>query len=128
MILVVIVVTDIYVCMISCAHNVAAKGKYVAIISTTVETNEPEKELKPALDLLEPIEQKFVSTSDLYAPTDMGTDSQVSTPHSLETRWEMQANGYFLLTWDTAWIMALNLLQVRFESCKKEAVQDLEKI
>lgn len=51
---------DIYVCMISYAHNVAAQGKYIAIVSTTVETNDPEKEIKPALDLLEPIEQKYV--------------------------------------------------------------------
>lgn len=50
--------TDIYVCMISSAHNVAAQGKYIAIASTTVETADPEKEIKPALDLLEPIEQK----------------------------------------------------------------------
>lgn len=49
---------DIYVCMISSAHNVAAQGKYIAIVSTTVETKEPEKEIKPALELLEPIEQK----------------------------------------------------------------------
>lgn len=49
---------DIYVCMISSAHNVAAQGKYIAIASTTVETADPEKEIKPALDLLEPIEQK----------------------------------------------------------------------
>uniref|UniRef100_A0AAQ4QAT9 Rab GDP dissociation inhibitor n=1 Tax=Gasterosteus aculeatus aculeatus TaxID=481459 RepID=A0AAQ4QAT9_GASAC len=68
---------DIYVCMISSAHNVAAQGKYIAIVSTTVETNDPEKELKPALDLLTPIEQKFVSISDQYAPTDMGADSQI---------------------------------------------------
>lgn len=46
--------------MISYAHNVAAQGKYIAIASTTVETNDPEKEIKPALDLLEPIEQKYV--------------------------------------------------------------------
>ena len=49
---------DIYVCMISFAHNVAAQGKYIAIASTTVETKEPEKEIRPALELLEPIEQK----------------------------------------------------------------------
>lgn len=49
---------DIYVCMISYAHNVAAQGKYIAIASTTVETKEPEKEIRPALELLEPIEQK----------------------------------------------------------------------
>lgn len=63
--------------MMSFAHNVAAQGKYIAIASTTVETNDPEREIKPALDLLEPIDQKFVNVSDQYAPTDMGTDSQV---------------------------------------------------
>ncbi|OWK02932.1 GDI2, partial [Cervus elaphus hippelaphus] len=69
--------SDIYVCMISSAHNVAAQGKYIAIASTTVETKEPEKEIRPALELLEPIEQKFVSISDLLVPKDLGTESQI---------------------------------------------------
>ncbi|ELK16893.1 Rab GDP dissociation inhibitor beta [Pteropus alecto] len=69
--------SDIYVCMISSAHNVAAQGKYIAIVSTTVETKEPEKEIRPALELLEPIEQKFVSISDLLVPKDLGTESQI---------------------------------------------------
>lgn len=51
---------DIYVCMISYAHNVAAQGKYIAIASTTVETSDPEAEIQPALELLEPIDQKSV--------------------------------------------------------------------
>lgn len=63
--------------MISSAHNVAAEGKYIAIVSTSVETNDPEQEIKPALDLLMPIDQKFVSISDQYEPTDLGTKSQV---------------------------------------------------
>lgn len=46
--------------MISYAHNVAAQGKYIAIVSTTVETSEPENEIEPALELLEPIDQKSV--------------------------------------------------------------------
>nr|XP_057924270.1 rab GDP dissociation inhibitor beta-like [Doryrhamphus excisus] len=75
---------DIYVCMISFDHNVAAKGKYIAIVSTTVETKDPEKEIKPALDLLEPIEQKFVSISDQFAPTDMGNESQVFISRSYD--------------------------------------------
>lgn len=75
---------DIYVCMISGAHNVSSKDKYIAIVSTTVETADPEAELKPALDLLEPIEQKFVSTSDMYAPTDLGKDSQVFISRSYD--------------------------------------------
>lgn len=45
--------------MISYTHNVAAQGKYVAIVSTTVETDNPEMEVKPAMDLLEPVEQKY---------------------------------------------------------------------
>ncbi|MCQ8205861.1 Rab GDP-dissociation inhibitor, partial [Vibrio parahaemolyticus] len=50
--------SDIYVCMISFAHNVAAQGKYIAIVSTTVETKEPEKEIRPALGILVPNEKK----------------------------------------------------------------------
>uniref|UniRef100_A0A803SUB9 Rab GDP dissociation inhibitor n=1 Tax=Anolis carolinensis TaxID=28377 RepID=A0A803SUB9_ANOCA len=69
--------SDIYVCLISSAHNVAAQGKYIAIASTTVETDSPENEVQPALELLEPIDQKFVAISDIYEPTDDGTESQV---------------------------------------------------
>ena len=47
--------------MISYAHNVAAQGKYIAIVSTTVETSEPEREIEPVLELLEPIDQKSAS-------------------------------------------------------------------
>ncbi|KAG7454633.1 hypothetical protein MATL_G00261910 [Megalops atlanticus] len=75
---------DIYVCMISYAHNVAAQGKYIAIASTTVETNDPEKEIKPALDLLEPVEQKFVSISDQYGPVDLGAESQIFISRSYD--------------------------------------------
>lgn len=49
---------DIYVCMVSAAHNVCAKNYYLAIVATTVETNNPEAELQPGLDLLGPIEEK----------------------------------------------------------------------
>ena len=44
--------------MVSCSHNVAADGMYIAVVSTTVETSNPEKEVQPALELLEPIMQK----------------------------------------------------------------------
>ncbi|XP_018414686.1 PREDICTED: rab GDP dissociation inhibitor alpha isoform X2 [Nanorana parkeri] len=86
--------SDIYVCMISYAHNVAAQGKYIAIISTTVETQEPEKEIEPALELLEPIDQKFVAISDLYEPTDDGTESQVFSSRSYDatTHFETTCN------------------------------------
>jgi len=69
--------SDIYVCCVSYTHKIAANGWYLAIVSTTVETADPHSELKPGLDLLGPIEQKFVSVSDLYEPVDNGVDSQI---------------------------------------------------
>jgi len=59
---------DIYVCMVSYVHNVAAQGKFIAVISTKVEGKSPEKEIQPALDLLGSIDEKFFWTSDYYVP------------------------------------------------------------
>uniref|UniRef100_A0A3Q3KD61 Rab GDP dissociation inhibitor n=1 Tax=Monopterus albus TaxID=43700 RepID=A0A3Q3KD61_MONAL len=72
--------SDIYVCMISYAHNVAAQGKYIAIVSTTVETGEPEAEIEPALELLEPIDQKF-SVLLFYVPQLFASRSYDATTH-----------------------------------------------
>ena len=44
--------TDIYVSVVSHDHAVCADGIYIAIASTTVETENPEMELQPAMDLL----------------------------------------------------------------------------
>lgn len=55
-------VADIYVCMVSDAHQVCAKGYFLAIVSTTVETGDPEAELQPGLDLLGNIEEKWVGS------------------------------------------------------------------
>jgi len=49
----------------------------MAICSTNCETDNPENELKPALDLLGPIEQKFVSIVDQYEPISDGVQDQV---------------------------------------------------
>jgi len=57
---------DIYVSMVSHVHNVAAKGKYIAVVSTTVETSSPEREIESALKLLGNIDEKFFWTSDFY--------------------------------------------------------------
>ena len=50
--------TDIYVSCVSYAHNVSSKGFYIAMVSTTVETSEPEKELAVGLELLGPVLEK----------------------------------------------------------------------
>lgn len=76
--------SDIYVSMVSYTHNVAAKGHFVAMVSTTVETDNPELEIKPGLDLLGPILQKFVTVSPLYKPTDDGTGNQLFVSESYD--------------------------------------------
>jgi RAB protein geranylgeranyltransferase component A len=84
---------DIYVTAVSSIHNVAPKGKYIALVSTTVETDNPERECLPGLKLLEPITEKFVSISDSYVPTDDGTESQIfisTTYDATRYAWSMR--------------------------------------
>lgn len=50
--------TDIYVAEVSSTHNVCAKDVYVAMVSTIVETGNPEAELDAGLKLLGPIHEK----------------------------------------------------------------------
>lgn len=46
--------------MVSSTHNVCAKDIYVAIVSTIIETDRPEMEIAPGLQLLGPIHDKYV--------------------------------------------------------------------
>ena len=52
--------------MVSSAHAVCAKGLYIAIVSTTVETKYPEKEIQPAIDLLGGCLEVFIQITDLH--------------------------------------------------------------
>jgi len=64
---------DVYISVVSSEHNVAPKGKFIAIVSTTVETSNPQAELAPGLNVLGPIEESFFYTSDLFEPLEDGT-------------------------------------------------------
>jgi Rab GDP dissociation inhibitor len=59
---------DIYVCYVSYAQRVCPKGWYIAIASTSVETDNPEAELKPALDLFGKIDFISVKVHDIIEP------------------------------------------------------------
>lgn len=76
--------SDIYVSLISYTHQVSAKGWFIGMVSTTVETDNPENEIKPGLDLLGVIAQKFVSVSDYFEPTDNGLESQLFISQSYD--------------------------------------------
>lgn len=68
---------DIYIASISAIHNVCAKGHWIAIVSTVVETEEPEKEIDVAVKLLGPIIERFTSVTEMYAPINDGKDSNL---------------------------------------------------
>lgn len=76
--------SDIYVSLISYTHQVAAKGWFIGMVSTTVETENPENEIAPGLALLAPIAKKFISISDYVEPTDKGLDTQVFISESYD--------------------------------------------
>jgi len=63
---------DIFVCSVSSAHSVSAKGIYIAIVSTKMEVGKPEEEIAPGLKLLGPILQRFTSIATTYEPVSSG--------------------------------------------------------
>lgn len=60
--------------MVSSVHCISKKDYYVAIVSTTVETNNPEQEVEVAMSMLGKIKEKFVTISERYVPTGKSTD------------------------------------------------------
>lgn len=63
--------------MVSYEHQICSNGIYVAMVSTTVETSNPEEEIQPAIQLLGPILDMFVSVSTIYEPLEDGKDSNL---------------------------------------------------
>jgi len=55
--------------MVSGAHNVCKQGLYLAIVSATVETENPQAEIQPAMDLLGAVLDVFITVSDIHLPT-----------------------------------------------------------
>ncbi|CAI5519937.1 unnamed protein product [Closterium sp. Naga37s-1] len=60
---------DMYVFCCSYSHCVAAKGKFIAFVSTSAETDDPKTELKPGVDLLGAVDEIFYDSYDVYEPT-----------------------------------------------------------
>ncbi|KAL4180225.1 hypothetical protein AMTRI_Chr13g124160 [Amborella trichopoda] len=82
--------SDMYLFCCSYSHNVAPKGKYIAFVSTEAETDEPEVELKPGIDLLGPVDEKFFDIYDRYEPTNKqdGDNCFISTSYDASTHFE----------------------------------------
>jgi len=82
--------SDVYVLGTSSAHNVCAKGRYFASVSTTVETNDPEREIEVGVRMLGAIDEIFISTTDVYAPLADGVadGAFISTGYDATTHFE----------------------------------------
>jgi Rab GDP dissociation inhibitor len=72
-------ILDIYIAIVSSAHNVCPKGYYIAIVSTIAESSSNHHlELQPGLDRLGKIEEKFMgSPIPLYEPLESGRNDNI---------------------------------------------------
>lgn len=50
----------------------APQGKFISFVTTEAETDDPESELKPGVDLLGPVDEIFYETYDRFEPTNDG--------------------------------------------------------
>ncbi|OJD16846.1 hypothetical protein AJ78_03036 [Emergomyces pasteurianus Ep9510] len=77
---------DIYIAMVSSAHNVCPKGYYVAIVSTIAENEANHHiELEPGFERLGKIEEKFMGPPiPLYEPLEDGSKDHVYISRSYD--------------------------------------------
>jgi Rab GDP dissociation inhibitor len=69
---------------LSNSHQVCAKGKYCAIVSTTVETNTPSKETEAGLALLDGKITQFDNIVDTFVPVADGSKSRIFITNSYD--------------------------------------------
>src|ERR1700759_1810181 len=72
-------IIDIYIAVVSSAHNVCPKGYYIAIVSTIAEGDSNHHlELQPGLERLGHIEEKFMAPPiPLYEPLESGVNDNI---------------------------------------------------
>jgi len=61
--------SDIYISCVSYAHEVAPEPMFICLVSTVVETPDPQRELAPGLAFLGTILQQFWSIDPLFVPS-----------------------------------------------------------
>jgi Rab GDP dissociation inhibitor len=87
---------DIYIAMVSSAHNVCPKGYYIAIVSTIAESSANfHLELQPGLDRLGRIEEMFTGKPiPIYEPLESGLNDHIYISKSYD------ASSHFETTTD----------------------------
>uniref|UniRef100_A0A8C9LKF4 Rab GDP dissociation inhibitor n=1 Tax=Piliocolobus tephrosceles TaxID=591936 RepID=A0A8C9LKF4_9PRIM len=101
--------SDIYINLVSFQHGVTLKGKYIAIVSATVETNNPLKEIEKPLELLGNIEEKFVKISDIYVASSNKPDDNIFVTSSYDATSHFEtATNDLLEIWENIYGQKLN--------------------
>lgn len=82
-----ICLSDIYIAMVSSAHNVCPKGYYIAIVSTIAENDANHHlELEPGFERLGAIEEKFMGPPiPIYEPLESGEKDNVFISKSYDS-------------------------------------------
>lgn len=85
---------DVYVCVVSNAHCVAAEGAFIAIVSTAVETDNPLAEIEIGVKLLGNYLDRFDSITDSYEPLSNGIDDRcfISSSYDATSHFETTAD------------------------------------
>ena len=68
---------DIYIAVLSSAHNVCSKNHYLAIISTIIETDKPHLELEPAFKIIGPTKDILMGIAEIYEPLSDGKSDNI---------------------------------------------------
>ncbi|RWV98620.1 hypothetical protein GW17_00038516, partial [Ensete ventricosum] len=81
---------DRYLFCCSYSHKVAPKGRFIAFVLTEAETDRPEMELKPGIDLLGAVDELFFDTYDRYKPINTPSSDHcfISTSYDATTHFE----------------------------------------
>ncbi|GJN14430.1 hypothetical protein PR202_gb01256 [Eleusine coracana subsp. coracana] len=99
--------SDMYVFCCSYTHNVAPRGKFIAFVSAEAETDNPQSELKPGVDLLGSVDEIFYDIYDRYEPVNEPSldNCFVSTSYDASTHFETTVtdvlNMYTMITGKT---------------------------
>lgn len=100
-----LIYSDIYIVIVSSAHNVCPKGYYIAIVSTIAEgSSNHHLELQPGFDRLGRIEEKFMGPAiPLYEPLESGMNDNIFISKSYD------ATSHFETTTGTSSVFNLSI-------------------
>ncbi|AQK98215.1 Guanosine nucleotide diphosphate dissociation inhibitor 2 [Zea mays] len=106
-----------YVFCCSYTHNVAPRGKLNIFVSAEAETDNPQSELKPGIDLLGSVDEIFYDIYDRYEPVNEPSldNCFVSTSYDATTHFETTVtdvlNMYTMITGKVTWTSSFYLLE-----------------